>query len=36
MADVIGKIAYYIDAPRLHYYFKGNSLNKELNYLKDM
>ncbi|MCQ2015024.1 hypothetical protein LJE39_17930 [Clostridium butyricum] len=34
MADVIGKIAYYLDAPRLHYYFKGNSLNKELNYFK--
>lgn len=34
MADVIGKIAYYLDAPRLHYYFKGNSLGKELNYYK--
>ena len=34
MADVIGKIAYYIDAPRLHYYFKGNSLSRPLNYFK--
>lgn len=34
MADVIAKIAYYIDAPRLHYYFKGNGLSKELNYFK--
>ena len=34
MADVIGKIAYYIDAPRLHYYFKGNELSRELRYFK--
>lgn len=34
MAGIIGKIAYYLDAPRLHYYFKGNRLNRELNYYK--
>ena len=34
MADVIGEIAYYLDAPRLHYYFKGNSLGRELRYFK--
>lgn len=34
MPDVIGKIAYYIDAPRMHYYFKGNSLNRALRYYK--
>ncbi len=34
MTDVIGKIAYYIDAPRMHYYFKGNSLGRALKYYK--
>ena len=34
MADVIGKIAYYIDAPRMHYYFKGIKLNGALRYYK--
>ena len=34
MADVIGKIAYYIDAPRLHYYLKGNEMSRELKYFK--
>ena len=34
MADVIGRIAYFIDAPRLHYYFQGNSLGKALRYFK--
>ena len=34
MADVIGKLAYYIDAPRLHYYFKGNGLSRALKYFK--
>lgn len=34
LADVIGKIAYYLDAPRLNYYFKGNEKSKELKYYK--
>ncbi|WP_252254065.1 hypothetical protein [Clostridium sp. ZBS12] len=34
LADVIGKIAYYLDAPRLTYYFKGTSKGKELKYFK--
>lgn len=34
MADVIGKIAYYLDAPRLHYYFMGNGLSRILKYFK--
>lgn len=34
MADIIGEIAYYLDAPRLHYYFKGNGLGRELRYFK--
>lgn len=32
LADVIGKIAYYLDAPRLTYYFKGSNRCKQLNY----
>lgn len=32
LADVIGKIAYYVDAPRLTYYFKGNRNIKGLRY----
>jgi 3-methyladenine DNA glycosylase AlkC len=32
IADVIGKIAYYLDAPRLTYYFKGNDRTNQLNY----
>lgn len=32
LADVIGKIAYYLDAPRLTYYFKGSEKTKGLNY----
>ncbi|MCM1989972.1 hypothetical protein [Oceanirhabdus seepicola] len=32
LADVIGKVAYYVDAPRLTYYFKGNDRTKQLNY----
>ncbi|MDS0524727.1 hypothetical protein NNC19_03480 [Clostridium sp. SHJSY1] len=34
LADVVGKIAYYLDAPRLNYYFRGNSKTKELRYYK--
>ena len=34
IADVIGKIAYYLDAPRLNYYFRGNEKTKELKYYK--
>lgn len=34
LAEVIGKIAYYLDSPRLTYYFKGNSKSKELRYYK--
>ncbi|GAA0076486.1 hypothetical protein UT300005_08640 [Clostridium sp. CTA-5] len=34
LADVIGTIAYYLDAPRLTYYFKGNGKSKELKYFK--
>ena len=34
LADVIGKIAYYLDAPRLNYYFRGNEKTKELKYYK--
>ncbi|MCY6959008.1 hypothetical protein [Clostridium brassicae] len=32
LADVIGKIAYYLDAPRLTYYFKGSARTKQLKY----
>ncbi|AOR23679.1 hypothetical protein [Clostridium taeniosporum] len=34
LADVIGKIAYYLDAPRLTYYFKGTGKGKALKYFK--
>lgn len=34
LAHVIGKIAYYLDAPRLNYYFRGNEKTKELKYFK--
>ena len=34
LADVIGKIAYYLDAPRLTYWFKGNSNTKGLQYFR--
>ena len=34
MADVIGKIAYYLDAPRLNYYFKGSENYKKLKYFR--
>ncbi|MFX1237537.1 MAG: hypothetical protein ACFE8P_07435, partial [Promethearchaeota archaeon] len=34
LADVIGKIAYYIDAPRLAYYLKGNRSTKALKYFQ--
>ncbi|RII35958.1 hypothetical protein D2A34_00895 [Clostridium chromiireducens] len=34
LADVIGKIAYYLDSPRLTYYFRGNDKTKELKYYK--
>ncbi|MCY6369954.1 hypothetical protein [Clostridium ganghwense] len=34
LADVIGKIAYYLDAPRLTYYFKGSDRNKQLDYFQ--
>lgn len=33
-ADVIGKVAYYLDAPRLYYYFKGNGEGRALKYFK--
>jgi len=32
MADVIGKIAYYLDAPRTAYYFKGSGRTSAYNY----
>lgn len=32
LADVIGKTAYYLDAPRLTYYLKGNGNTKALKY----
>ncbi|MDR3594962.1 hypothetical protein [Clostridium sp.] len=34
LASVVGKIAYYLDAPRLNYYFRGNEKTKELKYYK--
>lgn len=34
MPDIIGKIAYYIDAPKLHYYFSNNRLSKISKYFK--
>jgi len=34
LADVIGKIAYYLDAPSLTYYLKGTSKHKALNYFR--
>ena len=33
LADVVGKLAYYLDAPRLRYYFKGSGKTKAYNYL---
>lgn len=32
--EVIGKVAYYLDAPRLVYYFRGNSETKSLKYFQ--
>lgn len=34
LADVIGKIAYYLDAPRLTYYFKGSGKTKAWSYFQ--
>ncbi|SHJ14721.1 hypothetical protein SAMN02745163_01421 [Clostridium cavendishii DSM 21758] len=34
LADVMGKIAYFLDAPRLNYYFKGSEKGKALRYFK--
>lgn len=34
LADVIGDIAYYMDAPRLYYYFRGTGLSKVQRYFK--
>ncbi|KNY28176.1 TerD family protein [Pseudobacteroides cellulosolvens] len=34
LADIIGKIGYFVDAPRLTYYFKGNSNKKALEYFQ--
>jgi hypothetical protein len=34
LADVIGKIAYYLDAPRLTYYFQGSGKSKALSYFQ--
>lgn len=34
LADVIGKIGYFVDAPRLTYYFKGNRNKKALEYFQ--
>lgn len=34
LSDVIGKIAYYLDAPRVNYYLKGNHKGKTLKYFK--
>lgn len=34
MPDIIGKIAYYIDALKLHYYFCNNGLSKISKYFK--
>jgi len=34
LSDVIGKIAYYLDAPRINYYLKCNHRGKALKYLK--
>lgn len=32
LPEILGKIAYYLDAPRLYYYFTGNNLTKAKNY----
>lgn len=34
LADVVGKIGYFVDAPRLTYYFKGNRNKKALEYFQ--
>lgn len=34
LPEVIGKIAYYLDAPRLYYYFKGNGKGSEYKYFR--
>jgi len=34
LADIIGKLAYYIDAPRLTYYLKGSGKTKAYNYFQ--
>lgn len=34
LSEVIGRIAYYLDAPRLTYYFEGNTDKKALEYFK--
>lgn len=34
LPEVIGKIAYYLDAPRLYYYFKGNGKRSEYKYFR--
>lgn len=34
LADVIGKVAYYLDAPRLTYYFQGNGKTRALHYFQ--
>lgn len=34
LSEVIGKIAYYLDVPRLTYYFKGNGMGKALQYYR--
>lgn len=34
MPDVIGKIAYYLDAPRLHFYLSGSGQGRALRYYK--
>ncbi|MDP4182294.1 MAG: hypothetical protein Q8942_14545, partial [Bacillota bacterium] len=34
LADVAGKIAYYLDAPRMYYYFTANERSKALEYFR--
>lgn len=34
LSDAIGKIAYYLDAPRLHYHLRANEKSKALLYFK--
>lgn len=34
LADVIGKVAYYVDAPRLTYYLRGSGKSGALNYFQ--